>query len=264
MKKSTHIITTLLEVLNPELDIMVDKIFKRENEDLIKNGFPAVVHTEYHRKWQKLMLMRDIIKSFSNYVKGDDVLGSEFSTRKCPKGTLMIDADIFRDGKKYYISTSMIYAEGLVQRLHYRILVNTSLPKSGDKTKLDEINEKIKKLTKKEKIQKDVELYQGYLEKYENEYATKSVMTDEEILKTSGTYWYLIMTYDQINRESHNWKIWQDNPQGWEENQEKERKDFISEFRRRTEIIKNHNIKSVKKDIEKHLKKLAEYSDVTL
>lgn len=260
MTTQPHIITTLLEKLEPTLEKMADKIFIDENNALIEKGYPARVQTEYNKEWTKLMLMRDITKSLSNYTKGTDTLCDNFRISGSKKGTLMITTNIMRDGVKYYLSTSVIYAgghRGGVQCLHYRMLTDSTLPKDGDKSKLNEILEKIKKLTKTQKIHEEIKRLEGVVSRYEKEYATKSVMSDEEILKSSGDlYKYLVMKHDQINIGSHSWETWKDNEKGFEENQESERKKYITDFRRRTEIIKTDNIKRTKKDIEKQIKKL--------
>lgn len=259
MTTQTDIITTLLEKLDPTLEKMADRIFIDENNALLEKGYPARVQTEYNKEWTKLMLMRDITKSLSNYTKPTDILCDDFHINGSKKGTLMITTNIMRDGVKYYLSTSVIYAgghRGGVQCLHYRMLTNSTLPKDGDKTKLNEILEKIKKLTKTQKIHEEIKRLEGHLVKFENEYLYKTSLSDEEILKTSRSYEYLVMTHDQINRDSHAWETWKDNQKGFEEHQESERKNFILDFKRRTEVIKNHNIKVMKKDIEKQFKKL--------
>lgn len=257
---SSHIIESLnynfindvLDKMSDTLDQMVQETENKWNADE-KNLRPF---SKYDREMTRLLLTQDLVKSFSTYCKRSDEM-LDFNIYGSSKGTLTIKASVKRENVQYYLLTSVIYAGGYnIQRLHYRYLTDTNLPKDGDTSVLKEITEKIKKLSKGEKLQKEIETYEKRISNTEIKIAERERLTDSEILQTSQSYKYLIMTHNQINRESHNWKTWSNDSDGFEKRQETERSEYIADFKRSTSLLRSRDIVNWKKEIAKLEKKL--------
>jgi hypothetical protein len=158
--------------------------------------------TKYDRELARINLTYDMVKSIEMYTLPTDVLIS-MNVRKSVKGNIQIDAQIQRGENVYTFSTEAIYAGGHnIQRLHYRYIVKTKIPGTGANTIAKEYSEKIKKMSKLEKLNKEINSYEIRIKKSEERVETNSKVTDDEILKIlkSKEDWHESPTWEEIIR----------------------------------------------------------------
>jgi len=192
-KDSEHIISDLLVKMSPTLDKMVQRIksdYEASHEQLF---------TKYDEIYTRLFLEKDIVKSFSSYAQASDKLES-FQLHGSISGQLKISARITRGDITYTHLTDVIYAGGHnIQKLHYRYLTKSELPKTGDKTILDKFTAAISRLTKVEAISNDILRYKKQIDKMNIDIENKLKMSDEDILNKSESYITLSkITWDVI------------------------------------------------------------------
>ena len=159
-----------------------------------------------------------------------------------------IYAKIKRDDKVYNLNTEVIVASGMVQRAHYRYLTKTNLPKTGNKEFTSAIAEKIKKLTKQQKIEKEINDFEKRIKKTEEELEQNQGKSDEEILdilRKGENRDIIDITWDEIVRRGA------DKNYNGKSDFEKSQKDYIE---RSLDFWKSMNIKS-KIDYVKALRK---------
>lgn len=250
---SNTLIDNLITRLEPTIEQMLQSMEKKLEE---RGDRPF---TEYDRTWYKLMLRKDIVKSFAKYTSPTDEL-VDFIVKGSVSGQLTISASIKREDTTYGFSTDVIYAGGYnIQQLHYRYLTSTNLPQIGDKDIIKKYEDKMKSLSKAEKIQKEIETYVKYVEVAKDNILRRNAMTDDEILRTSGSYRFMYTKWSEINRDSHAWQEYCNDEKGWEEKQEKERCEYIARFIHSTNVIQTRDIAGWEKQIAKLTKKLQEY-----
>ena len=151
---------TIDEVLQ-QAQPMLDELAEEHKQFVLKEG-------KRYSKWDgelfRLSLIFDLTKALSKYLlKTDEIKNIDLSI---DKGVITIFANVIRDKKQYYIGTQMIYAGGYnIQRLHYRYIMDTNLPKVSDSGALDNIKEYKKKLTKKQRIEEYIQLKEKALQR---------------------------------------------------------------------------------------------------
>jgi len=138
---------------------------------------------KYDLEYYEMNIVYDLCRSLEKYtITTDKILWME--SRNSIKGNLIIEALIERDSVKYDLSTEAIYAGGYnIQRLHYRYLTNTKLPQTTSNTLTTVIKDKIKKLTKAEKLNNDLKTARGGMLKYQNDIDINSKVSDSDIFE---------------------------------------------------------------------------------
>jgi hypothetical protein len=197
MKATENIITDLLSRMSPTLDKMLQRI-KIDYEKRYDRAF-----TSHDKKLTRLLLEKDIVKSFSTYTQPIDILKT-FKIAGSKSGQLVISAIIERDSIEYQHETSVIYAGGYnVQRLHYRYLTKSDLPKTGDVSILKKFTEAIKVLNKIESIEQEIISNKKQIDLQINDISTREKMSDQDILNASESYKkFSVLTWDDmIERE---------------------------------------------------------------
>lgn len=180
--KRNSVIEELIHQLEPNVLTLLDRW-----EDQFEEQFEKPM-TEYDREMARLQMLADIVNAFEKYTKPSDAM-SDLRTYNSPKGSFEISAHITRDGVTYPFRTEVIYAGGYnIQKLHFRYLTSTKLPQTGNKTLTTEIGEKIKRLTKLEKLNKEIEYFEKLTKVSEEKIAKINSMTDEDIL-SENKYW---------------------------------------------------------------------------
>lgn len=180
----------------PELKRLVNMIEQAE----IDAGHAPM--TAWARKMTELQLTADLLMAMSKHVLPSDELVD--ATFRYDKKGLAIRSTIIRDTQTYYFNTFAIGAGGHnIQRYHYRYLTETNLPKIKP-VKPQELIDKenaIKRMSKAEKINKEIESYKEQIAKREAEIANLKAMSDEELLELSDTWkLYKDVTWDEIIR----------------------------------------------------------------
>lgn len=179
-------ISTIIKAVQPVILKMLDGAYDDYEKNY--NHPPSKSYAEYI----KLMIMRDLVRSFETYVLPTDKVVSAKGSGS-PKGSLEIDAIIERDGKTYKLETEVIYAGGHnIQRLHYRYITKTNLPKSNNFDMTKGIETKLKRFSKLEKIQNEIDTLNKRIEYLNSELSVSKKKSDKEIielLKTDKDKW---------------------------------------------------------------------------
>jgi predicted DNA-binding protein YlxM (UPF0122 family) len=193
---SGNIIEDLLEKLKKHISDLLQRY-----EESFEKTFERKM-SEYDKELAKWMITGDMVASIEKYTQPTDELVSVDATTS-RKGNLEIYAKIKRGDEVYQLNTEVIVASGMVQRDHYRYLTKTNLPKTGNKEFTSAIAEKIKKLTKQQKIEKEINDFEKQIKKTEEELEQNQGKSDEEILdilrKGEGGN-FMSITWDEIVR----------------------------------------------------------------
>jgi hypothetical protein len=141
------------KILDGATDLINEQINKFEVE--FRKKFEQEP-SDYDVYSKKIQLTFDLVKSLEKYTKkGDELLTMNVSTGN--KGNFEIKAKIKRDSEVYDFFTEVIYAGGFnIQRLHYRYITKTNLPKTDNDGLTKELTVRIKNISKDEKILKEI------------------------------------------------------------------------------------------------------------
>jgi hypothetical protein len=192
--KQTNIINVILDALEPTIVEMVATteawFIKTFNQEF----------TKYDRESARLNLIFDMVKAVETYTQPTDSLLS-LNVSKSAKGNIEITAQIQRGQEVYNFMTEAIYAGGYnIQRLHYRYIVKTNIPKTGASVITKEYSEKIKKMSKAEKLNNDIKSYEARILRMQQEIESNSKLNDEQIVQTlkDKNDWYEWPTWSEI------------------------------------------------------------------
>jgi hypothetical protein len=189
-----NIVNVILDELEPTIFEMVSQT-EAWFEEKFKQDF-----TDFDREMARLNLTFDMVKAIETYTNPSDTLLS-IDVDTSIKNNIEITAQIERDGVTYNFSTEAIYAGGYnIQRLHYRYITRTNIPRTGSSTISKEFSEKIKRMTRVESLNKDIEQYKTRVAKAQAELAVDSKLTDDEIIQTLKDKgdWYEWPTWKEI------------------------------------------------------------------
>ncbi len=112
--------------------------------------------SEYDKELARLTIIFDMVRAIEAYTQPTDTL-VDVRSYTSVKGNLEIAAQIQRNDQVFNFTTEVIYAGGYnIQRLHYRYITKTDLPKTNNTKVGNAYQEKIKKLSKLEKLNKEI------------------------------------------------------------------------------------------------------------
>lgn len=233
-------------------------------KDMVKSII-EYIEKEYDRKVSKLdeelikaELIFDLVKALNKHLNSNDI-AKDITIKRDKGNKIIIDLTITRDGKDYPFSTNVIYAGGHnIQRLHYRYLISTNLPskRSIDKDIENVYKEKVKSLTKKEKLLKEIESFEKRIIKMREEIEYYSSFTDSEILdfgKEKDGYNFDI-TWEEIIKRGADKNY--DSEEDFNKKQDEYKDSMIKSFKSLNIISKQRSIDSLTKEIAKNRKKL--------
>jgi hypothetical protein len=166
---------------------LIDTILKK-SEPLIKDMLAAAESyqikqfnqpfSKFDESYFRLMFTYELINAIEKYTLPTDKL-VKFKADSSKKGNVQIAATIERDGNQYPLTTDVIYAGGHnIQRLHFRYLTKTSLPKQSATPVSAVYKDKMKRMSKIEKIQEEIRLADARIRHNEEVLAAA-----EEVLK---------------------------------------------------------------------------------
>jgi hypothetical protein len=170
------LIKRLLVELKPLIaDIIEDTKQRYKKEDR--------VYSEFDAYYTEITLKFDMVKALEKYTQPTDKM-SEVKVKNSSKGSFQISCIIERDEVKYPFNTEVIYAGGYnIQKLHFRYLTKTSLPYTGQTAETQKLKAELAKLSKGERLKKDIEILQKNIDYNQNLIDTNSKISDKEIIK---------------------------------------------------------------------------------
>lgn len=178
-----NIVTVILDSLEPTIVEMLAATEKWFVETF-KQEF-----TKYDRDIARINLTYDMIKSIEMYTLPTDQLVL-INVRKSAKGNIEISSQIQRGEIVYSFQTEAIYAGGHnVQRLHYRYIIKTNIPKTGASEITKGYADEIKKMSKLEQITREINTYEQRIETEQEKLEVNSKLTDNEIKEKSEYVW---------------------------------------------------------------------------
>jgi len=162
---------SIIDNLITQVDPTVKQMVQAAKEEALKKDEKF---TKLDEEYYYLALLSDMVRSFEQYTLPTDKL-INFEIRGSVKGSLIINATIERDGKEYPLYTEVIYAGGSnIQRLHYRYLTKTSLPKQPLTPEANAIKAKLKGMSKVQKYQDEIAQFEKRIEAAEEKIAIAS------------------------------------------------------------------------------------------
>lgn len=193
--KQNNIVNVILDSMEPTIVEMLAATEKWFTETF-KQEF-----TKYDREMARLNLIFDMVKAVEAYTQPTDLLLS-LNVSKSAKGNIEISSQIQREGTTYSFVTEAIYAGGHnIQRLHYRYIVKTNIPKTGASEISKEYSEKIKKMSKLEKLNQEIQSYKVRIKRATEDAETNSKLTDAEIIQSIK---------DNPRESWHEWPTWKE------------------------------------------------------
>jgi hypothetical protein len=189
-----NIVNVILDALEPTILEMVNET-EAWYEAKFKQDF-----TDFDREMTRLNLIFDMVKAVETYTQPTDSLLS-INVTTSVKGNIEITAQIQRGIDTYSFSTEAIYAGGHnIQRLHYRYITKTGIPKTGASTISKEYSDKIKRMSKAEKLNAEIKQYEARVTKAQEDIAINSKLTDDAIIQVlkDKKDWYEWPTWKEI------------------------------------------------------------------
>ena len=245
---------------NPFIDFLLTKIQPVINDIVAQQKEKAEKDGERFSKFEEhiaeLTLKYDLLKALGNYTKPSDKL-IKGSVSKSHKGSLTIDAIIERDDVEYPLYTEVIYAGGYnIQRLHFRYLTKTKLPKSSSNPEADKVKVQLAKLSKGEKISNEIKHWEARIAKNKIDIEKNSKFTDKQILdKVNADGKFVWPSWEEIVKRdaAKNYN----NDEATYNKQKKESEEHSVEYWKRQNIKwKEEDIKTGEKTIAKLKAKL--------
>jgi hypothetical protein len=248
------LINRLLEELKPLIADIIEDTKQRYKKD-------DKVFSEYDAHYTEIVLKYDLVKALEKYTLPTDKM-SDVVVRNSSKGAFQIRCMVERDGNNYPFNTEVIYAGGYnIQKLHFRYLTKTTLPQTGQSTETQKLKAELVKMSKGEKLQKDIERLKKRIELNQKEIDANSKFNDKQILDK-------VNAGDNVVGKPFVWPSWEEivkrgadknynNDEKYYNQRKKESEEGSIEFWKKKNITwKQQDIASSKKEIEKAQKKL--------
>jgi hypothetical protein len=176
----------ILHQLEKPINDLTAQIIESEKQAYLKKVGRELNVTPWMEEMIRLSLVIDLMKALQNYILPTDTLVG-FNWYGGPKG-IEISAGIEREGIRYLFVTEAITAGGYnIQRFHYRYIVKSKMPRVNGGLATEYQNQ-YKKLTKIEKLEKEIENYQTQITKYQTRIDYLAPMSHEELIVELGKH----------------------------------------------------------------------------
>lgn len=211
----------LLQLETPLNEITARIIAEEKKQYLEKTGKEMNL-SPWLEKMIRLSLVIDLMKALQNYVLPTDEL-EEMRWNEGRKG-IEIHASILRDGVSHYFFTEAIYAGGYhIQRLHLRYLTKTKMTRLYKNELAKQYQDEYKKLSKTEKLEKEINELQTRIENYQARIDFLTPMSKEELIveltNHSQLSWYAKREYTWEDMDENSWNKQNMSKEQWEEEQ---------------------------------------------
>jgi hypothetical protein len=175
----------LLQLEKPINDLTV-RIIESEKQAYLKKLGKELNVTPWMEEMIRLSLVIDLMKALQNYIlPTDELVGLNWYSG--PKG-IEISAGIEREGTRYLFITEAITAGGYnIQRFHYRYIVKSKMPRVNGGLATEYQNQ-YKKLSKIEKLEKEIENFQNRINEYQTRIDYLTPMSKEELVVELGKH----------------------------------------------------------------------------
>jgi hypothetical protein len=239
-----RLIDKILVSLADDIQYLIGK-----HEEAFEKHYEAPM-SAYDKELTRLNITWDMIKAIETYTLPTDSLITVTSAIS-PKSNLEIFAQIQRGDHVYSFNTEIIYAGGYnIQRLHYRYITKTSLPKTGNSQVSTEYANKIKKLTKLEKLNTEIK-------NYENKIKANEDRLKLNIAKSESDIWKEI----QARSDYYKWPTWDEIVKRGADKNYNYSEDYFNQQRqtamdKNLEFWKSMNIKSIENQTNSYQKEL--------
>ena len=245
---SNNIVDKILTALADDIQTLIGK-----HEEAFEKHFERQM-TDYDKELTRLNIIWDMVKAIETYTSPTDKLIT-VSSSISNKGNLEISAQIQRDETVYSFNTEVIYAGGYnIQRLHYRYITKTKIPKTGNNVVASQYAAKIKGLSKVEKLNKELESLELRLKAQEQTVEDRLKMTEDDIVNYIKNDprgdWYKWPTWKEIVKRDAAKNYNNDENYYYRQQEESERKRIESWKNIKIKSIADNNI-SLRKTIEK-------------
>lgn len=172
---SSNPVNDILTSLADDIQYLIGK-----HEEAFQKHFERPM-TAYDKELTRLNIIWDMVKAIETYTLPTDKLVT-VSSSISSKGNLEISAQIQRGDQVYPFNTEVIYAGGHnIQRLHYRYITKTTIPKTGSKAISTQYANEIKRLSKLEKLNLEIQRYEDRIQKNEEELRVNRLKTHDQI-----------------------------------------------------------------------------------
>ncbi len=150
----------IVDITKSNRDTLIDNI----KEKTIEKGEKF---SDFDRLYLEFSLIADLMKAIGKYIKPSDQI---ISIRFRNDNKIQIIATIYRDGANYSFETDLISAGGYnIQSFHYRYIVKTSLSPVSVNPMYEKYKEKLKSLTKIQRLNKDLERINKLISEYNSD-----------------------------------------------------------------------------------------------
>jgi len=243
----SEIQTNLSKVLDLATPFLEEKT-KEYIESVLKEGKeePTNLDIEYY----KLGITIDLIKAFSKYIKPtDQVKVDSFKTTR--NGSVSASLTVTRGEEKYKMETEAIIAGGYnIQDRHYRYISHTKLPASENKDSYQKLEERRNKLSKRKKLEYDLEIQSNWYKRDVDKFEKESSKTYEEVI-SEHPYITIDNTFDKMNNGGK--ANFNNSPDEFNAYMEKERKET---WQRHQQAYKPERLRAIHSDYQKRISKL--------
>jgi hypothetical protein len=253
----TQVQEQILQVLEKPMNEITARIIVEQKRVYLEKIGREMNVTPWMEEMIRLSLVIDLMKALQNYVLPTDEL-EQLNWFEGGKG-IEIHARINRGGESHYFFTEAIYAGGYnIQRLHLRYLTKTKMPRIYQNELAKKYQDEYKKLSKIEKLEKEIENLQTQINQYQERIDYLTPMTHKELV------------VELANHSMYGWRVkdtkWEDvdkeyykgTKEEWEANNKQLIKDGVNDMLRWDVEWPKRYIKDYQKKIIKLQGKIGE------